>query len=138
MGGRSWHRCQKGLSDILFDTQTFRVDAISSRAVDTAGLLALLGSVGVSPSKRQLPRLLTDNPDIFITEARDVLRAALEASPWITVDDTGARHAEKNGFRTQIGSDWFTWFGTRFSKSCLNFLDLLHAGHTDNVLNNAA
>src|SRR5579863_9946380 len=41
-------------------------------------------------------------------------------------------------FCTQIGNDWFTWFGTRSSKSRLNFLDLLRAGHTDYVLNDAA
>jgi len=54
------------------------------------------------------------------------------------VDDTGARHAGKNGFCTQIGNDDFTWFGTRPSKSRLNFLDLLRAGHTDYVINQAA
>ena len=54
------------------------------------------------------------------------------------MDDTGARHAGKNGFCTQIGNDDFTWFGTRPSKSRLNFLDLLRAGHTDYVINQAA
>jgi hypothetical protein len=39
---------------------------------------------------------------------------------------------------TQIGNDWFTWFATRASKTRLNFLDLLRAGHTDYVLNEAA
>ena len=39
---------------------------------------------------------------------------------------------------TQIGNDWFTWFGTRSSKTRLNFLDLLRAGHTDYVVNQAA
>ena len=58
--------------------------------------------------------------------------------PWVSVDDTGARHKAKNGFCTQIGNDWFTWFGTRSAKSRLNFLDLLRAGHTDYVLNEAA
>jgi len=67
-----------------------------------------------------------------------VLRAGLETSAFVSVDDTGARHAGKNGFCTQIGNDWFTWFGTRASKSRLNFLDLLRAGHTDYVLNDAA
>ena len=101
-------------------------------------LLALLRSVGVCISKRQLQRLLTDKQDGFVTEAQDVLRAGLETSPFVSVDDTGARHAGKNGFCTQIGNNWFTWFGTRFSKSRLNFLDLLRAGHTDYVLNDAA
>ena len=101
-------------------------------------LLALLSSMGVSISKRQLQRLLTDRQDDFVTEAQAVLRAGLETSPFVSVDDTGARHAGKNGFCTQIGNDWFTWFGTRSSKSRLNFLDLLRAGHTDYVLNEAA
>jgi len=101
-------------------------------------LVALLRSVGVSISKRQLQRLLTDKQEGFVSEAQDVLRAGLETSSWVSVDDTGARHAGKNGFCTQIGNDWFTWFGTRFSKGRLNFLDLLRAGHTDYVLNDAA
>ena len=101
-------------------------------------LTALLDSVGVSISKREIQRLLTAGHDPFLDEARDVLRAGLAASPWISVDDTGARHKAKNGFCTQIGNDWFAWFGTRPSKSRLNFLDLLRAGHTDFVLNEAA
>jgi hypothetical protein len=101
-------------------------------------LAALLRSVGVSISKRQLQRLLTDKQESFVAEARDVLRAGLETSPYVSVDDTGARHQAKNGFCTQIGNDWFTWFGTRSSKSRLNFLELLRAGHADYVLNDAA
>ncbi len=101
-------------------------------------LAALLRSLGVSISKRQLQRLLTDKQQSFVAEARDVLRAGLETSPYVSADDTGARHAGKNGFCTQIGNAWFTWFGTRRSKSRLNFLDLLRAGHTDYVLNDAA
>jgi Transposase IS66 family len=101
-------------------------------------LTALLHSVGVSISKREVQRLLTDKQDDFLDEARDVLRAGLETSPWISVDDTGARHKAKNGFCTQIGNDRFTWFATRSSKTRLNFLDLLRAGHTDYVVNEAA
>lgn len=89
-------------------------------------LLALPRSVGVAISKRQLVRLLNQNHEAFLAEARDVPRAGLETSPWVSVDDTGARHAGKNGFRT------------RSSKSRLNFLDLLRAWHTDDVLNDAA
>ena len=101
-------------------------------------LTALLQSVGLSISKREVERLLTEKHDVFLDEARDVLRAGLQTSPWISVDDTGARHKVANGFCTQIGNDRFTWFGTRPSKSRLNFLDLLRAGHTDFVLNDAA
>src|SRR5271155_627784 len=101
-------------------------------------LTALLVSVGLSISKREVQRLLTEQHDGFLDEARDVLRAGLETSPWVSVDDTGARHKAANGFCTQIGNDRFTWFGTRPSKSRVNFLDLLRAGHTDFVLNDAA
>jgi hypothetical protein len=101
-------------------------------------LAALLQSVGLSISKREVERLLTEKPDGFLAEARDVLRAGLQTSPWISVDHTGARHKVANGLCTQIGNDRFTWFGTRPSKSRLNFLDLLRAGHSDFVLNPAA
>jgi hypothetical protein len=101
-------------------------------------LLALLRSMGMAISKRQLVRLLNENPEDFIAEAQNVLRAGLATSPWVSADDTGARHAGKNGFCTQIGNEWFTWFRTRSSKSRLNFLDLLRAGYTDYVLNDAA
>jgi hypothetical protein len=57
-----------------------------------------LRSVGVAISKRQLQRLLTDKQESFVTEAQDVLRAGLETSPYVSVDDIGARHAGKNGF----------------------------------------
>ena len=95
-------------------------------------------AIGVSISKRQVMRLLIAGQDGFLAEARDVLRAGLRTSSWITVDDTGARHKARNGFCTQIGNDNFAWFGTTHSKSRLNFLDLLRAGYTDYVVNDAA
>jgi hypothetical protein len=101
-------------------------------------LTALLHSVGVSISEREIQRMLTEQQDGFLDENRKVLRAGLEISPWVSVDDTGARHKAKNGFCTQIGNDRFTWFGSRSSKTRLNFLDLLRAGHTDFMLNDQA
>jgi hypothetical protein len=101
-------------------------------------LTALLHSLGVSISEREIQRLLTAKQDGFLDENRDVLRTGLETSRWVSVDDTGARHKAKNGFCTQIGNDRFTWFGSRASKTRLNFLDLLRAGHTDYVLNETA
>ena len=68
-------------------------------------LTALLQSLGVSISEREVQRLLTEKQDGFLDENRDVLRAGLQTSPWISVDDTGARHKAKNGFCTQIGND---------------------------------
>jgi hypothetical protein len=98
-------------------------------------LVALLGAIGIEVSKRQVVRLLIDRQDRFRAEAQDILRAGLATAPWITVDDTGARHKAKNGFCTHIGNDRFAWFGTTGSKSRLNFLELLRAGHGDYVIN---
>jgi hypothetical protein len=101
-------------------------------------LVAQLRGIGVAISKRQMMRLLIAGQDRFLAENRDVLRAGLQTAAWVSVDDTGARHAGKNGFCTQIGNDDFAWFATRTNKSRLNFLDLLRAGHTDYVINQAA
>jgi len=101
-------------------------------------LVTLLQAIGVSISKRQVMRLLIDEQDDFLSESREVLRAGLETADWVSVDDTGARHDGANAVCTQIGNDNFAWFGTTGSKSRLNFLDLLRAGHTDYVINDAA
>ena len=103
--------------------------------VTVARLLAQLRAIGIDVSKRQVMRLLIAGQDGFIDEARDVLRAGLASAAWLSVDDTGARHRAANGVCTQIGNDHFTWFGTTGSKSRLNFLHLLRAGHTDYVIN---
>ena len=101
-------------------------------------LASLLQAVGVSISKREVVRLLNAGQEGFLAENREVLRAGLQTAPWISVDDTGARHGGKSGICTQIGNDHFAWFGTTRSKSRLNFLDLLRAGHTDYVINDPA
>lgn len=101
-------------------------------------LVARLRSLGIHISKRQIVRLLIAGKQSFLEEARDVLRAGLTRAPWITVDDTGARHKAANGYCTQIGNARFAWFGTTGSKSRLNFLELLRAGHGDYVINDEA
>jgi len=106
--------------------------------VTVARLPTLLRGIGIDISKRQLMRLLIAGQDGFVTGARDVLRAGLETARWISVDDTGARHRGANGTCTQIGNRDFAWFGTTQSKSRLNFLGLLRAGHADYVVNDAA
>ena len=101
-------------------------------------LLAQLRAFGIVISKRQLVRLLIAGQDGFLAENREVLRAGLSSAAWVTVDDTGARHKAANGFCTQIGNAHFVWFGTTASKSRLNFLHLLRAGHSDYVINTEA
>src|SRR5271166_1013483 len=106
--------------------------------VTAARLVTLLRGFGVVISKRQIVRLLIAGKEGFLDEARAVLRAGLTNAAWITVDDTGARHKAKNGFCTQIGNAQFAWFGTTGSKSRLNFLELLRAGHGDYIINDEA
>jgi hypothetical protein len=53
-------------------------------------LVALLQSFGLAISKREVQRLLTEGQEHFRDEAREVLRAGLETSLWVSVDDTGA------------------------------------------------
>ena len=101
-------------------------------------LTRLLRDLGFDISKRQIMRLLNQGQEDFVAESQAILRAGLEGAPWISVDDTGARHGDRNGVTTQIGNDAFAWFGTTFSKSRLNFLELPRAGHGDYVLNAAA
>ena len=98
-------------------------------------LVAQLRAIGLAISTRQVMRLLIHGQQHFLDEARDVLRAGLAQAAWITVDDTGARHKAANGTCTQIGNNHFAWFGTTASKSRLNFLELLRAGHPDYVIN---
>src|SRR3954449_2631485 len=98
-------------------------------------LVAQLRAVGLAISTRQVMRLLIEGQQRVREEARDVLRAGLAQAAWITVDDTGARHKAVNGTCTEIGNDHFAWFGTTASKSRLNFLELLRAGHPDYVIN---
>lgn len=98
-------------------------------------LVKQLCAFGISICKRQLRRLLCRGQEGFEAEAQGVLRAGLARSGWVTVDDTGARHQAVNGYCTQIGNDHFAWFATTGSKSRLNFLELLRAGHKDYIIN---
>ena len=60
-------------------------------------LVTQLRAIGIVISKRQVVRLLNADTGPFVDEARAVLRAGLETAPWISVDDTGARHKHQNG-----------------------------------------
>ena len=68
-------------------------------------------------------------------EKDQILATGLEVSSYIHVDDTAARHKGKNGYCTHIGNESFSWFESTESKSRLNFLKLLRAGHSDYFIN---
>jgi hypothetical protein len=106
--------------------------------VTTERLTDLLNGIGLAISKREVVRLLTSDLEPFEQEDRAILQAGLVSSPYITVDDTGARHARRPGVTTQIGGERFCVFRTSRSKSRLNFLTLLRAGRDEYVVNEAA
>jgi hypothetical protein len=106
--------------------------------VTTERLTDLLNGIGLSISKREVVRLLTSDLELFAQEDSAILQAGLTSSPYITVDDTGARHARRPAVTTQIGGERFCVFRTSRSKSRLNFLSLLRGGCEDYVVNEAA
>jgi hypothetical protein len=106
--------------------------------VTSERLTALLEGIGMAISKRQVVRLLSAPLDDLVAEDEAVLRTGLASARWITVDDTSARHARKEGVTTQLGDDRFTVFRTGTAKSREAFLALLQAGYTDYVVNAAA
>lgn len=101
-------------------------------------IVAVLTAAGLSISKRQVVRLLTSRLDLFRAEDEAVFAAGLRGSPFISVDDTGARHAGKACYTTQFGSYRFTAFRTGPSKSRLAFLRNLLGGTGRYAINAAA
>jgi hypothetical protein len=106
--------------------------------VTSERLTALLNGMGLHISKRQVVRLLAQGLDRLVREDQAVLRTGLETARWISIDDTSARHAGKDGFVTQLGDHRFAVFRTAMSKSRRAFLSLLQAGGTDYVVNDEA
>jgi len=101
-------------------------------------LLEQLWEWGVDISSGELNRILTEDKDIFHKEKDAILSVGLKVSDHINVDDTGARHAGKNGYCTHIGNEFFAWFQSTNSKSRINFLELLRAGQMDYVIDENA
>jgi Transposase IS66 family len=90
---------------------------------------------GVEISSGQVNRIITEGKERFHAEKEAILKAGLEVSGHINVDDTGARHEGRNGYCTYIGNQAFAWFQSTGSKSRRNFLELLRTGYEDYVIN---
>jgi hypothetical protein len=86
---------------------------------------------GIDISTGQIDALLQTDQTRFHAEKDALLSTGLSLSPYVTVDDTGARHQGNNGYVTHIGNQYFAWFQSSASKSRVNFLELLRAGQTD-------
>ncbi|MCP4306418.1 MAG: transposase, partial [bacterium] len=93
-----------------------------------------LHDIGVAISAGQVNRILLEKAESFHAEKESLLQVGLEVSRYIQTDDTGARHKGRNGYCTHVGNAWFAYFASTGSKSRINFLGILRAGHTDYVL----
>ncbi len=91
-------------------------------------LLEQLTEWGIDISSGQIDALLSGAKEAYHAEKSEILVAGLRVSQSITVDDSGARHAGKNGYVLHIGNELFGWFNSTQSKSRINFLECLHAG----------
>lgn len=101
-------------------------------------ILEQLKEWGVDISSGQLSAIITAGQESFHAEKESLLRAGLQQSGYVHVDDTGARHQGKNGYCTHIGNELFAYFASTDSKSRINFLGLLRAGRDEYTLNDEA
>jgi len=97
-----------------------------------------LQDFGVQISTGQINAILNKNNEAFHKEKEGLLSKAKDLGEELRTDDTGARHKFKNGYCNCINSDLFTYFETSFSKSRINFLEILRQDRTDYVLNETA
>jgi len=101
-------------------------------------ILKQLSEFGVCISSGQINNIIIEGHSRFHEEKAAILQAGLAVSTHINTDDTGARHKGQNGYCTHIGNELFAWFASTGSKSRVNFLELLRAGHRDYVLDDVA
>jgi len=97
-----------------------------------------LKDYGVKISTGQISNILIEGKELFHEEKRSLLAKAIELKEELRTDDTGARHRFKNGFCNCINSDLFTYFTTSYSKSRVNFLEILRLNRSNYEINEAA
>ena len=117
---------------------SFSIDQHFGQRVTQPLLLEQLRCMGVDISYGQLSRMLTSGKYGFHEEKDAILQAGIESSKFLQTDDTGARHAGKNGYCTFVGNELFSWFKSTESKSRINFLELLGGNQPSYALNAVA
>ena len=99
-------------------------------------ILENLEEFDIQISEGQIHKILTEGHEPLHEEKERILEVGLKVFPYISVDDTGARHQKKNGYCTHIGNDFFAYFKSTESKSRINFLKILRGRNTDYVFAN--
>jgi len=87
-----------------------------------------LCDIGVDISTGTINNLLIKKKEVFHKEKSALLEVGKRYASELRTDDTGARHLGKNGYVNCINTDYFTYFETTYSKSRINFLEVLR-GH---------
>lgn len=113
------------------DLIAYCLDQYHGRCVTRPQLLEQLLGFGVEISSGELDSLLIVDKEVFHEEKVAILEAGIAHSDHLNTDDTGARHNGKNGVCTHIGSPLFCYFQSSFSKSRINFLEILRGRHTE-------
>jgi len=101
-------------------------------------IYSTLKDLGVKISTGQISNILIEDKELYHAEKTSLLEKAIELAEELRTDDTGARHLAKNGYCNCISSDLFTYFTTSYSKSRINFLEILRMDRTDYELNQTA
>ena len=114
------------------------LDQYYGRAVTRPQLQEQLHGFGIAISSGQLDNILIRDKDGFHKEKEAVFEAGIANSEYLNTDDTGARHGGKNGYCTHVGSPLFSFFKSTFSKSRINFLEILRGRHGDYILSEDA
>lgn len=94
-----------------------------------------LHEMGINISVGEIEKILRDTAEQFKAEKEGVFHAGMRCSSYFQADDTGARHAGKNGFCTVVGSDLFAYYASTASKSRINLLKILQGKNTGFVIN---
>lgn len=93
---------------------------------------------GIDISKGEIDRILISEANNLASEKESILDVGLHVSDYIQSDDTGARDQGKNAYCTIITNDLFAYFHTSFSKSRLNFLEILNSQNKAYLINDVA
>ncbi len=96
-----------------------------------------LHGVGIKISSGQISHILLEETDKLTEVSEAILEAGLNKAPYIRVDDIGAIHKHKNGYCTHIGGEYFAYYKTTYSKSRMNFLEILLQGREEYRINDA-
>jgi hypothetical protein len=110
------------------DLRRFLVYQHHHARLPQARLLEQVREFGVVISAGQIDAILQEEAQRLSDERAAMFMSGILNSPFLQVDDTGARHQGRNGYCTHIGNPCFAAFFSTQSKNRANFLNLISGG----------